>query len=98
MAQRILGHGDVATLLETAQRVLDEDEMARQQQKMMEGKFSLDDFLAAMDQMKKMGSMKSLMKLIPGMGQMASAMDQMDDMDPDQGREPGESDDSVHDA
>jgi signal recognition particle subunit SRP54 len=84
MAQRILGHGDVATLLETAQRVLDQDEMARQQQRMMEGKFTLDDFMRAMDQMKKMGSLKGLMKMIPGMGQMASAMDAMGEMDPDQ--------------
>ncbi|QDU36732.1 Signal recognition particle protein [Maioricimonas rarisocia] len=83
MAQRILGQGDVATLLETATRVLDEDEMARQQQKMLEGKFSLDDFLKAIDQMKKMGPMKSLMKLIPGMGQIAGAMDELGDMDPD---------------
>jgi signal recognition particle subunit SRP54 len=83
MAQRILGQGDIATLLETAQRVLDEDEMERQQQKMLEGKFSLDDFLKAMSQIKRMGSMKSLLKLIPGMGQMASALDALDGMDPD---------------
>jgi signal recognition particle subunit SRP54 len=84
MAQRILGHGDVATLLETAQAVLDQEEMARQQQKMLQGKFTLDDFLSAMDQMKRMGSLKGLMKMIPGMSQMASAMDAMGEMDPDQ--------------
>ncbi|MEW4490407.1 signal recognition particle protein [Thalassoglobus sp. JC818] len=83
MAQRILGQGDVATLLETAQRVLDAEEMENQQQKMLEGKFTLDDFLKAMSQIQRMGSMKSLMKLIPGMGQMAQAMDAMDGMDPD---------------
>jgi len=83
MAQRILGQGDVATLLETAQRVLDQDEMARQQQRMMEGKFSLDDFLKAMDQIRKLGSLKGVLKMIPGMGQMASMMDSMDEMDPD---------------
>ncbi|SFI11168.1 signal recognition particle protein [Planctomicrobium piriforme] len=83
MAQRILGQGDVATLLETAQRVLDSDEMERQQQKMLEGKFSLDDFLKAMAQIQRMGSMKSLLKLIPGMGQMAQALDALDGMDPD---------------
>lgn len=85
MAQRILGQGDVATLLETAQRVLDQDEMARQQQRMMEGKFSLDDFLKAMDQIKKLGPMKGILKMIPGMGQMAAAMDGIDDMDPETG-------------
>lgn len=84
MAQRILGQGDLATLMETAARALDSEEMERQQQRMMEGKFTLDDFLKAMQQMKKMGSMRSLMKMIPGMGQLAGAMDEMgDDMDPD---------------
>ncbi len=84
MAQRILGQGDLATLMETAARALDSEEMELQQQKMMEGKFTLDDFLKAMQQMKKMGPMKSLMKMIPGMGQIAGAMDEMgDEMDPD---------------
>jgi len=83
MAQRILGHGDMATLLETAQRVLDQEEMAQQQQKMMEGRFTLDDFLKAVDQMKKLGPMKSLLKMIPGMGGAASAMEAMGEMDPE---------------
>ena len=83
MAQRLLGQGDIASLLETAQRVLDHEEMELQQKKMLEGKFTLDDFMTAMNQIKRMGSMKSLMKLIPGMGQMATAMDALDGMDPD---------------
>ncbi|WP_437206074.1 signal recognition particle protein [Planctomicrobium sp. SH664] len=83
MAQRILGQGDVATLLETAQRVLNEEEMEAQQQKMMQGKFSLDDFLKAMNQIKRMGSMKSLLKMIPGMGQLSQALNALDGMDPD---------------
>jgi len=83
MAQRILGQGDVATLLETAQRVLDEKEMELQQKKMLEGKFGLDDFLSAMAQIQRMGSMKSLLKLIPGMGQLSQALEMMDGMDPD---------------
>ena len=83
MAQRILGHGDVATLLETAQRVLDQEEMALQQEKMLAGKFTLDDFLKAMNQIKKLGSMQGLLKLLPGGGQMAQAMDAVGDMDPD---------------
>lgn len=77
MAQRILGQGDIASLVEKAQRVFDSEEMESQQKKMMEGKFTLDDFMKAMNQIKRMGSMKSLMKLIPGMGQMASMMDEM---------------------
>jgi signal recognition particle subunit SRP54 len=83
MAQRILGQGDVATLLETAQRVLDQEEMARQQEKMLAGKFTLDDFLKSMEQISKMGSMRSIMKLIPGMGQVSEALDKAGDMDPD---------------
>lgn len=83
MAQRILGQGDVATLLEIAQEKLDQTEIERQQQKMAEGKFTLDDFLSAMRQIKRMGSMKGLLKLIPGMGQIAAALDQADGMDPD---------------
>ncbi|HVJ68885.1 MAG TPA: signal recognition particle protein [Caulifigura sp.] len=83
MAQRILGQGDVATLLETAQKVLDQDEMARQQEKMLAGKFTLDDFLKSMEQITKMGPMKSLMKMIPGMGQISSALEAAGDMDPD---------------
>ena len=83
MAQRILGQGDVATLLELAQDKLDANEIEQQQERMLKGKFTLDDFLASMQQMKKLGSMKSLLKMIPGMSQMAAALDQFDGMDPD---------------
>ena len=83
MAGRILGMGDVVGLYRDAAEKLDQDEMARQQARMAEGKYTLEDFLKSMDQMSKLGSMKSLMKLIPGMGSMAEAMDQMDGMDPD---------------
>jgi signal recognition particle subunit SRP54 len=83
MAQRILGHGDMATLIEKAATALDQEEMERQQQAMLEGKFTLDNFLQAMTQMKKLGPMKSIMKMIPGMGQMAGMLDEMDDLDPD---------------
>ncbi|MFV0444986.1 MAG: signal recognition particle protein [Planctomycetaceae bacterium] len=83
MAQRILGQGDLATLAETMAQRLDQDEMQRQQQRMMTGKFTLDDFLKAMEQIKKLGSMRTIMKMIPGMGHLSAAMDQMGDMDPD---------------
>ena len=76
MAGRILGGGDMATLLEKAQREFDADEMAEQQARMAEGKFTLLDFKKAMGQIGKLGSMRSVMKMIPGMGQLA-------DMDPD---------------
>lgn len=83
MAQRILGQGDVATLLELAQDKLDAQEIERQQDRMLKGTFSLDDFLASMQQMKKLGSMRSLLKMIPGMGQVAEALDQFNGIDPD---------------
>jgi signal recognition particle subunit SRP54 len=83
MAQRILGQGDVATLLEIAQKELDQEEMQRQQERMLAGKFTLDDFLKAMQQIGRMGSMKNIMKLIPGMGNIAAMMDSMQGLDPD---------------
>ncbi|MBT6157261.1 MAG: signal recognition particle protein [Planctomycetaceae bacterium] len=81
MAGRILGMGDVLSLVESVRDKLDEDEMLAQQQKMQEGKFTLDDFRKQMAQIKKLGSMGEIMKMIPGMGGMA---EQMGDMNPDQ--------------
>ena len=80
MAGRILGGGDMATLLEKAQREFDAEEMAEQQARMAEGKFTLLDFQKAMGQIGKLGSMRSVMKMIPGMGQLAE-MDPDADMD-----------------
>jgi signal recognition particle subunit SRP54 len=80
MAGRILGAGDIATLIETAQEKIDEHEMEEQQRKMVEGKFTLDDFRKQMGMIKKMGSMGELMNMIPGMSGMA---DQVADMNPD---------------
>ena len=81
MAGRILGMGDVLSLFEKAQRELDEEEMLLQQQKMQEGKFTLDDFRTQMRQMKKLGPMREIMKMIPGMGKVADATD---DLNPDE--------------
>lgn len=80
MAGRILGMGDVLSLVEKAQQQFDEEEMLAQQQKMQEGKFTLDDFRKQMRQIKKMGSMREVMKMIPGMGKV---VDQMGDMNPE---------------
>jgi signal recognition particle subunit SRP54 len=79
MAGRILGGGDMATLVERAQAAFDEEEMAAQQAKMLEGKFTLEDFRKAMKTMTKLGSLKDVMKMIPGLGGM---MDQNPDVDP----------------
>lgn len=67
MADRILGMGDVMTLVEKAQEELDEKQMKKSVSKMMDGKFDLDDMLDQMKQVKKLGSLGGLMKLIPGM-------------------------------
>ena len=67
MADRILGMGDVMTLVEKAQEEIDEKEARRQANKMMSGKFDLDDMLSQMKQVQKMGSLGGLLKLMPGM-------------------------------
>lgn len=66
MAARILGMGDVVGLVEKAREVLDEDEARRMQAKFEKSNFDLNDFLAQFQQMKKMGSMESILKMIPG--------------------------------
>ena len=83
MAGRILGMGDVLTLVEKAQKEFDAEQMALQQEKMMQGKFTLVDFKVAMGQMKKLGPLKQIMNLIPGMGKVADMMSSSD-VDPEQ--------------
>lgn len=67
MADRILGMGDVMTLVEKAQEEIDEKEARKAANKMMSGKFGLDDMLAQLKQVQKLGSLGGLLKLIPGM-------------------------------
>lgn len=67
MASRILGMGDVLSLIEKAQEAIDEKEAARLQEKMMTNGLTLEDFLDNMQQMKKMGPLKDIMKMIPGL-------------------------------
>ena len=74
LVSRILGMGDVLTLVEKAQSVFDENETARLQQKLKKNQFDLEDFLAQLQQIKKMGSMESIMGMIPGMGKMMKQM------------------------
>ncbi|MBW3541989.1 MAG: signal recognition particle protein [Planctomycetes bacterium] len=81
MADRILGMGDIRTLVEDAQRKFDEDEMRRAQEQLEKGEFTLDDFQKQMRQIKKLGSMGEIMKMIPGLGAVA---EKMADMNPDQ--------------
>ena len=75
MAGRILGMGDVVSLVEKAQEHFDAEKTAKAQAKMAKGTFGFDDFLTQMDALRKMGSMKSLLKMIPGLG---GALDQFE--------------------
>ena len=79
MAGRILGMGDVVTLVEKAQEQFDTEEAARLQKKMAKGSFGFDDFLKQMQAVKKMGGMKDMLKMLPG------ADSQLGDMDIDDG-------------
>ena len=74
LVSRILGMGDVLSLVEKAQSVFDEKESARLQQKLKKNQFDLEDFLAQLQQIKKMGSLESIMGMIPGMGKMMKQM------------------------
>lgn len=67
MAERILGMGDILTLVDKVSENIDEKEAKKSMNKMMEGQFTLDDMLSQMRQIQKLGSMKGLLKLIPGM-------------------------------
>ena len=80
MADRILGMGDVLSLIEQAERTMDHDEVAKGAARLMQGQFTLDDFLSQLRQVKKMGSLGGLMKLMPGMSkEMRQAAGQIDD-------------------
>jgi signal recognition particle subunit SRP54 len=79
MADRILGMGDVVSLVERAQEQYDEEEARKIQKKIAKNKFGFDDFLKQIQQVKKMGNMKDLMGMIPGAGKMMKNMDIDDD-------------------
>ncbi|CAA6810478.1 MAG: Signal recognition particle, subunit Ffh SRP54 (TC 3.A.5.1.1) [uncultured Sulfurovum sp.] len=75
---RLMGAGDVEGLAERAAATIDPKEAKRMTQKIKKGQFNFNDFLAQMEQMKKLGSMKSIMGMIPGMGNMAKQIGDMD--------------------
>lgn len=79
MADRILGMGDVVSLVEKAQEQFDEDEARRVQKKIASNSFDFDDFLGQIRQIKKMGNVKDLMGMLPGMGKMMKGVDIDDD-------------------
>ena len=79
MAERILGMGDVVSLVERAQEQFDQEQARRINKKIATNKFGFDDFLDQIQQVKKMGNMKDLMGMIPGVGKAMKGMDIPDD-------------------
>ena len=79
MAQRILGMGDVVSFVEKAQEQFDEKQAEKLRAKMRSEKFDLEDFLDQLDKIKKMGSLKDLVGMIPGVGKQVDQMDVDDD-------------------
>ncbi len=79
MAERILGMGDVVSLVERAQEQFDEEESRKLQKKIAKNQFGFDDFLKQIQQIKKMGNIKDLMGMIPGMGKAMKDVDIDDD-------------------
>ena len=89
MASRILGMGDMLTLIEQAEKAFDEKQAAKMADKLMHGKkgkhgeFTLDDFMAQMESVRKMGSLGKLLQMLPGMGEIKEQLNQVDDRDMD---------------
>jgi signal recognition particle subunit SRP54 len=75
MASRILGMGDVVSLVEKAQQAFDAEEAARLNKKLRKNQFDFNDFLSQLEQVKKMGNMKDLLGMIPGMGKAMKGVD-----------------------
>jgi signal recognition particle subunit SRP54 len=79
MASRILGMGDVLTLIERAEQAVEEDEQKELEARMLKGQFSFDDFLKTYRMLRRMGSFQGLLKLIPGLGKQLDGLDQVDE-------------------
>jgi len=83
MASRILDLGDVLTLIEQTQKAFDEDESLKLAQKLASETFTLEDFLDQMQQLRKMGSLKSMLAMMPGAGQMRQQLENFDEREID---------------
>ena len=79
MARRILGMGDIVTLVERAQQDFDEEEARKVSKKIAKNKFDFDDFMGQLNQIKKMGNMKDLLSMMPGMGKALRDVEISDD-------------------
>jgi signal recognition particle subunit SRP54 len=79
MASRILGMGDVLTLIERAEQAVEEDEQKELEARMIKGQFTFDDFLKSFRMVRRMGSIGGLVKLIPGVGKQLEGLDDIDE-------------------
>jgi signal recognition particle subunit SRP54 len=79
MASRILGMGDVLTLVEKAEAAVDKSEADEMEKRLMQGEFTFDDFLRSYKMLRRMGPVQGVLKLIPGLGSQLEGLDQVDD-------------------
>src|SRR5881296_3882253 len=79
MAGRILGMGDVLTLIERAEAAVEEDDKEELERRMMAGEFSFDDFLKSYKMLRRMGPLQGVLKMIPGMGKQLEGLDQVNE-------------------
>ena len=78
LAQRILGMGDVVSFVEKAQEQIDMETAEKAAERLMSGKFTMDDLLVQLEATQKMGPIAGILKMMPGMGEMAKAVEQTD--------------------
>ncbi len=79
MASRILGMGDVLTLIERAEAAVEEDEQKALEERMLKGQFSFDDFLRSYKMLRRMGPLQGVLKLVPGLGKQLEGLDGVDE-------------------
>ena len=79
MASRILGMGDVLTLIEKAEAAVEEDEREEMEKRLMQGEFTFDDFLRSYKMLRRMGPLQGVLKMIPGMGKQLEGLDDVDE-------------------
>jgi signal recognition particle subunit SRP54 len=84
LASRILGMGDVLSLIERAQETIDQEEALKAQAKLQQGKFDLEDFLNSMRQLKRMGPLRQVMEMIPGFNKLAATPEMEEALEGDQ--------------
>jgi signal recognition particle subunit SRP54 len=79
MASRILGMGDVLTLIEKAEAAVEEDEKRTLEQRMLKGEFTFDDFLTSYKMLRRMGPLQGILRMIPGLGKQLEGLDDVDE-------------------